>query len=138
MSTFVSILLIIIIVGIQYFMASRKNPIWGVIIPVIYTIAMIYLYAINYYNSFLSFILFFALGLIFLIEEWNRGRKDRKKKEKYELNKMRKRFIKKWRKPHTSLHFYLKTYLQPNAFSIHSLICSYVAPDLSHSQTFPT
>ncbi|HGH0792937.1 TPA: hypothetical protein ACJHHN_002248 [Staphylococcus pseudintermedius] len=91
MSTFVSILLIIIIVGIQYFMASRKNPIWGVIVPVIYTIAMIYLYAINYYNSFLSFILFFALGLIFLIEEWNRGRKDRKKKEKYELNKMRKK-----------------------------------------------
>lgn len=91
MSTPLSILLIIVVIGIQYFMASRKFFIWGTIIPTIYTIVMIYLYVKNYFDSFLAFILFFILGLVFLLEEWNRGRKNRKKKEKYELNKMRKR-----------------------------------------------
>lgn len=90
MPSVVTILLAIIILSIQYFMASRKSPIWGAVIPIIYTVLMGYLYITNYFNSFLAVILFFSLGMIFLIEEWSRGRKNRQKKETYELNKMRK------------------------------------------------
>ncbi|MCS4486551.1 hypothetical protein [Staphylococcus americanisciuri] len=91
MSTLTTILTVMGIVALQYFMASRKHFLWGAIIPIAYVFTMIYLYLSNYYNSLLSFILFLSLGLIFLFEEWNRGRKDRRKKENNELNKMKKK-----------------------------------------------
>lgn len=78
MSSIINILIIIVILALQYFMASRQSAIWGAVIPVIYVCVMIYLYMTHHFPSFLSFILFFVLGAVFLIEEWVRGRKNAK------------------------------------------------------------
>ncbi|PNZ84022.1 Uncharacterised protein [Staphylococcus microti] len=75
MPSYITIPIIIVILALQYFMASRQSAIWGAVIPVLYVFVMGYLYVTHHFPSFLSFILFFALGAVFLIEEWHRGRK---------------------------------------------------------------
>ncbi|UXR74056.1 hypothetical protein MUA48_00830 [Staphylococcus sp. IVB6238] len=79
MPSYITISIIICILALQYFMASRRSIIWGAILPILYVMVMIYLYVIHHFPNFLTFFLFLILGEIFLIEEWGRGRKNIKK-----------------------------------------------------------
>ncbi|WP_085505190.1 hypothetical protein [Thalassobacillus devorans] len=88
MNEFVRLILIVFILGFQYFLSSRNNFYWGGLIPVAFVITMAY-FIIAGNSGMLSSLLITLVGLLFLVGEWKKGRKDLQKKREKELNKMR-------------------------------------------------
>ncbi|AKG05864.1 hypothetical protein AAV35_013970 (plasmid) [Salimicrobium jeotgali] len=80
---------IIIMVGIQYFMSTRNSAFLGIIVPIAFITVMTWMFVTNQINSFLKFAVLLIVGLLFLLEEWVRGRKSLSKKRDNELNKMK-------------------------------------------------
>lgn len=74
--------------GIQYFLSTRNNPYWGALIPVVFTIWMTISLINGSINSLWFYFIILIIGLLFLLEQWDQGRKSLKKKHEKELEKM--------------------------------------------------
>jgi len=83
------LLLIVGILAVQYLLSTRNNVYWGAVVPVIYIILSVWMYVQSRFESTLGFILYLCLGLLFLIAEWNTGRRSLNRKRNKELNKMK-------------------------------------------------
>lgn len=83
-----SILILIIMFGLQYFLSTRSNKFLGAIIPIIFIIFVAFMYFSNNLGLITSIVLL-ALGLILLIEQWYKGNKQKKVKYDKEMVKMK-------------------------------------------------
>ena len=83
-----SILILIIMFGLQYFLSTRSNKFLGAIIPIIFIIFVAFMYFSNNLGPITSIVLL-ALGLILLIEQWYKGNKQKKVNYDKEMVKMR-------------------------------------------------
>ncbi|UOQ44896.1 hypothetical protein MUN89_02790 [Halobacillus salinarum] len=88
MNEVMRLLLVVIILGFQFFLSTRNNVYWGGIIPALLVILMAY-FVITERTELLHTILITGVGLLFLLAEWGKGRKELQKRRKKELNKMR-------------------------------------------------
>ena len=86
--------IIVGILALQYLLSTRNHILWGALIPLGYIAFSIWMLVTDRYQSFLSFTLYLLLGLLFLISEWNVGRKSLQQKRNKELMKMRTHDIK--------------------------------------------
>ncbi|MEJ7174916.1 hypothetical protein WL278_11205 [Staphylococcus caprae] len=86
-----SFIVIFIFCALQYFISRLKWGILGIIIPIIYVVAMFYAHSIGKINNTTVFVVLLVAGVIILIIEWVNARKDRAKKHSDELDKMRKK-----------------------------------------------
>lgn len=79
--------------AVQYFFSTRNSVYWGAIIPVAYIIFSSWMFVTNRIEigSITGFIIILVVGLLFLIAEWNGGRKYLQAKRKKELDKMKTR-----------------------------------------------
>ncbi|MDK9865730.1 MULTISPECIES: hypothetical protein [Staphylococcus] len=91
MENFSTFLIVFVMAALQYFMSRSRILFLGAIIPIIYVITMIVMYKENYITSTLLFVGLLIIGLIILLEQWSKGRKDTKNKQKSEIEKMKKR-----------------------------------------------
>ncbi|MBJ8056155.1 hypothetical protein JDS87_30980 [Bacillus cereus] len=89
MIDFYRVFIIAIVLAIQYFFSTRDSIYWGAIIPVAYVVLLTGMFVTNNIESTIGFILYLLLGILFLIVEWNQGRKSLHKKRKKELDKMK-------------------------------------------------
>ncbi|MCP3029502.1 hypothetical protein [Halobacillus sp. A5] len=89
MSDFYMVFIIAGSLGLQYFLSTRENVYWGVVIPVVYTGAFIWMYIAGVIESLIAVILYVLLGLFFLVLEWKRGRKSLINRRNKELEKMK-------------------------------------------------
>ncbi|AMO85334.1 hypothetical protein B857_03876 [Solibacillus isronensis B3W22] len=85
-------LIIVVLLGVQYFLASRKSFYWGALLPLGFLIWRIYLIVTNNDNIIVQVIII-LLGLAFLSGQWVNGRKSVKDKQKKELLKIKVRDI---------------------------------------------
>ena len=74
--------------GIQYFLSTRNNAYWGVVVPIIFASWLTWYFRAGGIDKLLAYILILIIGLLFLFEQWNLGRKSLKKKREKELVKM--------------------------------------------------
>lgn len=74
--------------GLQYFLSSRNSAYWGAIIPVLFTASLTWMLVNDRIHSTLAYVLV-PLGLLLLLEQWSRGRKEQRKNRQRELDKMR-------------------------------------------------
>uniref|UniRef100_UPI00402AF6BF hypothetical protein n=1 Tax=Bacillus sp. DX2.2 TaxID=3073452 RepID=UPI00402AF6BF len=89
MIDFYRVFIIAIVLAVQYFFSTRASIYWGAIIPVAYVVLLTGMFVTNNIESTIGFILYLLLGILFLIVEWNQGRKSLHKKRKKELDKMK-------------------------------------------------
>ena len=83
-----SILILIIMFGLQYFLSTRSNKFLGAIIPIIFIMFVAFMYFSNNLGLITSIVLL-ALGLILLIEQWYKGNKQKKVNSSKEMVKMK-------------------------------------------------
>ena len=86
------VLIIVVLLGVQYFLASRKSIYWGALLPLGFLIWRIYL-IVTTNNNILAQVILLLLGLAFLYGQWVSGRKSVKEKQKKELRKIKVRDI---------------------------------------------
>lgn len=93
MSDILWVVICFIIVGIQHFLSTRNNAIFGVIIPTIYTVVLI---SVGFYLDKFTTPFFLGLfgGLVILLATWNSGRNYVKKKLEKEIEIMKTKDIK--------------------------------------------
>ncbi|WP_431803237.1 hypothetical protein [Halobacillus andaensis] len=89
MSDFYMVFIIVGSLALQYFLSTRDQVYWGVVIPVVYTGAIIWMHIAGVIESFIAVTLYVLLGLFFLFLEWKRGRKSLVSKRNKELEKMK-------------------------------------------------
>lgn len=90
MNDWYRLLIIIIIFAAQHFLSTRNNLYWGLLLPVLYIVTLIYMQisgAIEW--PIIKLILLAIVGELFLIGYWISGRKSLSKKRKNELEKMK-------------------------------------------------
>ncbi|AKC77028.1 hypothetical protein ShL2_02176 [Staphylococcus haemolyticus] len=78
-----------ILYAIQYFLSKTGNKIIGGIVPILFIVALVFLYTtgklgLNIWGT----LILGVIGLLFLLGQWSRAQKDNKKKEQKELDKM--------------------------------------------------
>lgn len=78
-----------ILYTIQYFLSKTGNKIIGGIVPILFIVALVFLYTtgklgLNIWGT----LILGVIGLLFLLGQWSRAQKDNKKKEQKELDKM--------------------------------------------------
>lgn len=83
-----SILILIVMFGIQYFLSTRSNKFLGAIIPMLFVIFVTFMYFNNNLGPITSIVLL-ALGLIALIEQWYKGNNQKKLNADKEMVKMK-------------------------------------------------
>ncbi|MBO0380603.1 hypothetical protein JWK46_08955 [Staphylococcus hominis] len=83
-----SILILIVMFGVQYFLSTRSNKFLGAIIPILFVIFVAFMYFNNNLGLITSIVLL-ALGLIALIEQWYKGNKQKKVNSAKEMVKMK-------------------------------------------------
>ncbi|MFC0523752.1 hypothetical protein ACFFGV_09260 [Pontibacillus salicampi] len=88
MNEWVRIGLIVAMCGTQYGLSSRRNPALGIIVPIIFVSVMTWILMTGQMEMVLYSVLL-VVGLLFLAEEWSRGRKEYKEKTTQELHKMK-------------------------------------------------
>ena len=86
------VLIIVVLLGVQYFLASRKSIYWGALLPLGFLIWRIYL-LVTTDESILAQVILLLVGLAFLSGPWISGRKSVKEKQKKELRKIQVRDI---------------------------------------------
>lgn len=89
MAEYSKFLMIIIMSALQYFVGTRDKAFLGIILPIVFFTIMTWMYITNSINNVTSYIILLVVGLIFLAEEWSRGKKSLKKRKQNELNKMK-------------------------------------------------
>jgi hypothetical protein len=89
MVDFYGVLIAAGVLAVQYFFSTRNSVFWGAIIPVAYIVVLTWMLVTNRIESAIAFILILILGLLFLIAEWNGGRKYLREKRRKELDKMK-------------------------------------------------
>lgn len=94
MNEFVSILLIITALTLQYFLSSRNNLYLSAIIPILFVVGLTWMLVIDRIESIFAYVLFLVIGLIFLLQQWSSGRKSFHRNRRKELEKMKKYDIK--------------------------------------------
>jgi len=77
------------VLAVQYFFSTRNSVFWGGIIPVAYIVFLTWMFVTNRIDSTIAFILILIIGILFLIAEWNGGRKYLREKRRKELDKMK-------------------------------------------------
>lgn len=83
-----SILILIVMFGVQYFLSTRSNKFLGAIIPILFVIFVAFMYFNNNLGPITSIVLL-VLGLIALIEQWYKGNKQKKVNSAKEMVKMK-------------------------------------------------
>ena len=86
---FYRVLIIAGIMALQYFFSTRNSVYWGAIIPAAFLVWITSLYATHQIVSFKGFIILLLVGMLFLILEWEEGRKYLRKKQAKELDKIK-------------------------------------------------
>lgn len=86
---FYGVFIIAGILAVQFFLSTRNNAYWGAILPVAYFVLLTWMFISNRINSTIGYVLYLMLGLLFLIAEWNGGRKYVREKRKKELDKIK-------------------------------------------------
>ncbi|MEY8603644.1 hypothetical protein AALK46_07945 [Staphylococcus nepalensis] len=86
---FLPVILYAILFAIQYFLSKTGNKLVGAIVPLLFVMALIYLYSteklgLNIWGT----LIFGVIGLLFLLGQWENAQKDNKKKAQKELHKM--------------------------------------------------
>jgi hypothetical protein len=89
MADFYGALMAACVLAVQYFFSTRNNVFWGGIIPVSYIVFLTWMFVTNRIESTIAFILILIIGILFLIAEWNGGRKYLREKTRKELDKMK-------------------------------------------------
>lgn len=87
--SFYRFLIVVGVLAFQFFLSTRNNIYWGAILPVAYTVFLTWMYIAKDLGSILSYVLILLVGLLFLMMEWNGGRKYLHEKRKKELDKMK-------------------------------------------------
>lgn len=87
--SFYRVFIVACVLAVQFFLSTRNNAYWGAILPVAYIVFLTWMLISNRMNSTISYVLVLLLGLLFLIAEWNGGRKYLREKRKKELDKMK-------------------------------------------------
>ncbi|MGN7402415.1 hypothetical protein ACTHO0_21400 [Cytobacillus praedii] len=87
--SFYRVFIVACVLAVQFFLSTRNNTYWGAILPVAYIVFLTWMLISNRMNSTISYVLVLLLGLLFLIAEWNGGRKYLREKRKKELDKMK-------------------------------------------------
>lgn len=83
-----SILILIVMFGVQYFLSTRSNKFLGAIIPILFVIFVTFMYFNNNLGPITSIVLL-VLGLILLFEQWYKGNKQKKVNSDKEMVKMK-------------------------------------------------
>ncbi|WP_106767442.1 hypothetical protein [Paenibacillus faecalis] len=94
MSEFVVFFIIVGMCAFQYFLAkffiaSRNSFLLGAIVPLMFTAGMTWMFITNSIESTTKYIVLLLVGLIFLIEEWVRGRRSLHKRRQKEMDMMK-------------------------------------------------
>ncbi|MBM7578132.1 hypothetical protein [Jeotgalibacillus terrae] len=89
MNDFVFILLAAAILSLQYFFSYQRTVYFGAIIPALFIAVLTWMYANAHIDSFLAYILIMAVVLLFLLEQWSRGRERLRGKRQHESDKMK-------------------------------------------------
>ncbi|MCP3742024.1 hypothetical protein [Rossellomorea sp. BNER] len=89
MDDFYGVFIVAGVLAVQYFFSTRNSIYWGAVIPVSYIVFLTWMLVTNRIESTIGFILSLLLGILFLIAEWNGGRKYLHKKRRKELDKMK-------------------------------------------------
>ncbi|MEH7461896.1 hypothetical protein V7166_07350 [Bacillus thuringiensis] len=90
-------LIALILVGLQYFLSRRENVYFGMALPVLYVVTLLYLWISEIFfvkGNTISFIFVILGGLVILLGIWVKGRESLKDKRKKELEKMKTQDIK--------------------------------------------
>lgn len=82
------VLIIAVLLGVQYYLASQNSIYWGAILPTAFVIWRVYLIFTTDENV-LAQVLIILLGVAFLTGQWINGRKSLKKRQKKELLKIK-------------------------------------------------
>ncbi|UIJ69960.1 hypothetical protein LW858_32050 (plasmid) [Bacillus cereus] len=85
-------LIAILLIGLQYFLSRRENVYWGLCLPILYVITLLYLgvtEVLTVKGNTLIFIIIILGGLAILLGIWIKGREDLKNKQKKELDRMK-------------------------------------------------
>ncbi|PCF84084.1 hypothetical protein B4W75_12630 [Staphylococcus intermedius] len=88
MNEIITIVILIIMLAIQYFLSSSTNKYLGLIIPIVFSGFVIFMLVTDRLGIITSLVLL-VLGLIFLLEQWYKGQKNNKRKMNKELTKMK-------------------------------------------------
>ncbi|MCA2504001.1 hypothetical protein [Staphylococcus xylosus] len=88
MSEILSILILIVMFGIQYALSTNSNKFLGAIIPVLFVIFVGFMYFNDKLGPITSIVLL-ILGLIALLEQWYKGNKQKKVNSNKEMVKMK-------------------------------------------------
>ena len=82
-----TIILAILILGIQYFLSTRDKGYWGAILPIAYILFLLTLGTIKEGNA--SELIYPGIfGIVVLLSEWFSGRDYVEKKRKKEMDKL--------------------------------------------------
>lgn len=81
------------VLGLQYFLSSRHNIYFGAIIPILVIGGLTWMLFTDLVKSPLAYILILVVLLLFLLEQWSRGRKALRTNTQEELDKMEKHDI---------------------------------------------
>lgn len=87
--SFYRVFIIACVLGVQFFLSTRNNTFWGAVLPIAYFVFLTWMLISNRIDSTISYVLVLLLGLLFLIAEWNGGRKYLRERRKKELEKMK-------------------------------------------------
>ncbi|ABO67700.1 MULTISPECIES: hypothetical protein [Geobacillus] len=77
------------VLAVQFFLSTRNRAYWGAILPVAYIVVLTWMLISERMENAIAYVLYLLLGLLFLIAEWQSGRKYLYKKRKNELDKMK-------------------------------------------------
>lgn len=88
MNEIITIVILIIMLAIQYYLSSSTNKYLGLIVPIVFSGFVIFMLVTDRLGIITSLVLL-VLGLIFLLEQWYKGQKNNKRKMNKELTKMK-------------------------------------------------
>ncbi|MET4562748.1 hypothetical protein ABIA69_003939 [Lysinibacillus parviboronicapiens] len=90
MNDWYRLIIILIIFAVQHFLSTRNNSYWGLVVPILYIVILIYVKIFGAIEwSIMKLILLAIVGELFLLGYWISGRKILSKKRKKELEKMK-------------------------------------------------
>lgn len=79
--------------ALQYFLSSRHNAYFGAIIPLLFISGLTWMLFTDRVESPLKYVLILGVILLFLLEQWSRGRKALRRNTQKELDRMNRQDI---------------------------------------------
>ncbi|MFJ8072268.1 hypothetical protein ACIQZD_25725 [Peribacillus sp. NPDC096447] len=90
MNDWYGLLITLMLLAIQYFLSTRNNPYWGVVLPILYLSFLVYFRTTGILEvGIIKLSLLFVVGEAFLLGYWIHGRQFLSNKRKKELEKMK-------------------------------------------------